>query len=265
MGRGASITYILGSVTTPSACLLLLFSIESGHAGLGETETLGRVDELHRHRDDRAAFAEERRLVDEALARAPRDFEVLWRAARFYFWLSDDPGTGADQRSKMGKAGWDIAERAIAAEPRQVAGYYWAALNMGNYALGLGVVKALTMGMEAKFRSRLERAGELAPAYEFGGIDVAWGRFYEKLPWPKRDQKKAETHLRRVLTALNGNNLRARVYLADTLAHDGRAAEAKKLLDEVAAAPVGRYDAPEERRAKALAVGLMATVVKLMN
>ena len=33
-------------------------------------------------------------------------------------------------------------------------------------------------------------------------------------------------------------------------------AEAKRVLEEVAAAPVGRYDAPEERRAKAMAAGL---------
>ena len=36
--------------------------------------------------------------------------------------------------------------------------------------------------------------------------------------------------------------------------------EAKRLLDEVAAAPLGRYDAPEERRAKALGAGLLPEV-----
>jgi cytochrome c-type biogenesis protein CcmH/NrfG len=94
---------------------------------------------------------------------------------------------------------------------------------------------------------------------------VAWGRFYEKLPWPKRDRAKAERALRGVLAGKNPNNLRARVFLADTLAHDGRAPEAKRLLDEVAAAPLGRYDAAEERRAKALGDGLMPTVTKLMK
>jgi len=68
-----------------------------------------------------------------------------------------------------------------------------------------------------------------------------------------------------VLTQTNPHNLRARVYLADTLAHDKRAAEAKRLLEEVAAAPIGKYDAPEERRAKALATALLPDVIKLMN
>jgi hypothetical protein len=267
-------------VSPPIACLVILFSVEAGtvpaaapapvaaDAAAPAAEAanpLARIDALHKKRDDRAALAEERKLVDAAVARAGNDYETLWRAARLYFWLSDDPSQSHETRSKLGKTGWDLAERAIVAAPNQAGGYYWAAVNMGNYALGLGVVKALTQGMEGKFTSRLGKAGELDPKYQYGGIEVAWGRFYEKLPWPKRDRKKAEEHLRKVLTQINPSNLRARVFLADTLAHDKRAAEAKRLLEEVAAAPVGRYDAPEERRAKALGTGLLPEVVKLMN
>jgi hypothetical protein len=91
--------------------------------------------------------------------------------------------------------------------------------------------------------------------FENGGVETAWGRFFDKLPWPKRDRQQAEDHLRRALQ-INPAALRARVYLAGVYLDTDRAPEAKRLLDEVAAAPVGRYDAPEERRAKAMAVGL---------
>jgi cytochrome c-type biogenesis protein CcmH/NrfG len=101
----------------------------------------------------------------------------------------------------------------------------------------------------------LGKAAALNDGYEWGGVETAWGRFFGKLPWPKRDRKQAEEHLRRALQ-LNPAALRARVYLGVTFLDDDRAAEAKRLLDEVAAAPVGRYDAPEERRAKAMAAGL---------
>ena len=132
---------------------------------------------------------------------------------------------------------------------------------MGNYALGLGVVKALAKGMEGKFRERLGRAGQLDPRYEYGAIEVAWGRFYDKLPWPKRDREAAEAHLRKAIE-INPMNLRARVYLASTYIDQGRFVEAKRMLDEVASVPVsGRYDPPEERRAKALAAGLMPQVL----
>jgi hypothetical protein len=220
---------------------------------------LARIDDLHRRRDDHAAFSEEQRLVQAGLARAPNDYGLLWRAARFYFWASDDPGLAKEQRSRWGKDGWDIAEHAIAVNPNDVAGYYWAALCMGNYVLGLGVVKALSLGMEDKFRDRLGRAAALNDGYEWGGVETAWGRFFDKLPWPKRDRKQGEEHLRRAL-AINPFALRARVYLAGAYLDSERAPEAKRLLDEVAAAPVGRYDAPEERRAKALGSGLAAEV-----
>jgi hypothetical protein len=216
---------------------------------------LARIDELHRRRDDRAAFSELQRLVQAGLARAPDDYGLLWRAARFYFWASDDPGVPRDQRSRWGKDGWDIAEHAIAVNPNDVAGYYWAAVCMGNYALGLGVVKALSIGLEGKFRDRLGHAAALNDGYENGGVETAWGRFFDKLPWPKRDRKQAEEHLRRAMQ-LNPAALRARVYLAKVFLDDDRAPEAKHMVDEVVAAPVGRYDTPEERRAKAMAVAL---------
>ena len=216
---------------------------------------LARIDELHHRRDDRVAFAEEQRLADAAVARAPGDYGALWRAARAYFWASDDPGLPHDQRSKLGKTGWDLAERAINANPNDVAGYYWAAVCMGNYALGLGVVRALSQGLEGKFRDRLGRATALDDGYQWGGVETAWGRFFEKLPWPKRDRKAAEEHLRRAIM-LNPNALRARAYLAGVYLDAGRAAEAKLWLDQVASAPGDKYDPPEERRAKALAAGL---------
>ncbi len=132
---------------------------------------------------------------------------------------------------------------------------------MGNYALGLGVVKALSAGHGGEVpRAAREGAGSSNAGYEQGAIETAWGRFFDKLPWPKRDRKQAEQHLRRALQ-VNPSALRARVFLAALYLDTDRRAEAKRLLDEVAAAPVGRYDAPEERRAKAIAVGLQPELV----
>jgi hypothetical protein len=225
-------------------------------------ETVGRIDELHKRRDDPQALAEERRIVDEAVARMGGEYEVLWRAARVYVWMGDDPGTATEQRSRLGKTAWELAERAIPLNPNDPAGHYWAAVGMGTYALGIGVLKALSMGIEGKFKERLGRAEQLSPGFERGAVGVAWGRFYERLPWPKRDRKKAAENLRRTLTQYNPASLRARVFLAETLLHDDEPAEAKRLLDEVAAAPVGRYDAPEERRAKIMGAALLPEVLK---
>jgi tetratricopeptide (TPR) repeat protein len=255
-------------VSAPLAAVLLVGAGLGGATGAVPANAataplpslFARVDDLYRHRDEKVAWNEQQRLIQTLIARAPNDHGVLWRAARFYFWASDDPGVAKEQRSRWGKDGWDFAERAIAVNPNDVAGYYWAAVCMGNYALGLGVVKALSLGMEGKFRDRLTRAQALNAGYEGGAAETAWGRFFDKLPWPKRDKKKAEEHLKKAIE-INPNALRPRVYLASSYLDSDRAIEAKHLLDEVAAAVPGRYDAPEERRAQALAVGLMQTVL----
>ena len=259
-------------MTLPSLGVFLFFSLVATTGGAATTGTanpqralLTRIDTLYAGRDDRRVLDQQRRFLDEQVASAPKDYEVLWRAARLYFWLGDDPSLSSDDRSKLGKTGWDLAERAVVVAPDRPEGHYWAAVNIGTYALGLGVVRALAAGLESKFKEQLGRAEALAPDYNHGGVGVAWGRFYEKLPWPKRDRAKAEQALRRVLTQQYPNNLRARVFLADTLAHSGRAAEAKVLLDEVAAAPLGRYDAAEEHRAKALGDGLRDAVTKMLK
>jgi hypothetical protein len=212
-------------------------------------EMLARLDALHTRRDERAALDEARRVADAALARAPNDYGTLWRAARVVFTESDEPTRSTDERSRLGKQAYDLAERAIAANPNDVAGQYWAALSIGSYAEGMGVLRALANGIEGKFKRPLARATALDVRYDDGNIPVVWAAYYLELPWPKRDRAEAARQLRRALE-INAANLRARLYQARIAADEGRPAEAKALLAGIAAAPVGRYDAPEERRVK---------------
>jgi tetratricopeptide (TPR) repeat protein len=217
------------------------------------------VDELWPKRDDAAKLDACKKLLDEALVRAPSDYELLWRAARWTFWKSDEPGLGAEEKSKLGKEGWTLAERAVAVNPNHAAGHYWAAVTMGNYALGIGVLRALGEGIEGKFRHHLTEADRFDPKYEHGAVQVAWGGLYAKLPWPKHDEKKATAYFRRALE-INPNNLRLRVLWAEVHMDEDRPAEAKRLLEEVMAAPVGKYDAPAEKRAKLLAGKLLRKI-----
>jgi tetratricopeptide (TPR) repeat protein len=223
-----------------------------------------RVDELWRRRDDPAALAEQKRLLDDSLSKAPADYGLLWRAARWYLWKSDDPDLSNDAKSKLGKEGWALAERAVAANPAGVEGHYWAATTMGSYALGLGIVRAISQGIEGKFRAHLSRASAIDSRYAHGSIPIAWGRYYAVLPWPKYDERKAIQYYRQALE-INPNNLRARVFWADLHLEEDRPAEAKRLLDEVLAAPGNRYDPPEEKRAKLLATRAMPKVMQALK
>src|SRR6185312_14075025 len=99
---------------------------------------LATLDALHGRRDDPGALREARRLADGALAHAPNDYGTLWRAARVLFTESDDKRRSESDRSALGKEAYELAERAIAVNPNDVAGQYWAALSIGSYAEGMG-------------------------------------------------------------------------------------------------------------------------------
>lgn len=220
-------------------------------------ETLARLDALHARRDEPGIRAEERRLADAALTQAPADYGTLWRAARALFDESDAPQLSDDERSRLGQQAYDLTQRAIAVNPNDVAAQYWAALSIGRYAEKMGVLRALSNGIEGKFKHPLERATALDVSYDHGSIPVVWAAYYLELPWPKRDRDKAAKELQRAL-AINPANLRARLYQARIAIDEDHPDVARALLAAIAAAPVGRYDAPEERSVKKEAAAMTA-------
>lgn len=220
-------------------------------------DMLARLDALHARRDDPGALREARQLADAAVARGPSDYGALWRAARVLFTESDDKRRPEADRAALAKQAYDLAERAIAVNPNDVAAQYWAALSIGNYAEGMGVVRALANGIEGKFKRPLERATALDVSYDHGNIPVVWAIYYLELPWPKRDRGKAAQEVKQALQ-INPNDLRARLTQARIDAEDGHKDQARALLGEIAAAPVGRYDPPEERAVKKEAAAMAA-------
>lgn len=213
---------------------------------------LAEVDAQWRERDEPGLLEKIGSELDQVEKAAPDDYGVLWRQARLYFWLADDPALDDDHKSVLGKKAWDYGDRASATNPKRVEGWFFAAGGVGNYALGIGILKALGQGIEGKFKERLSRAERIDPGFYAGGIYVAWGRFYFKLPWPKYDARKSEKAFEKALQ-VNPNNVRGRLFLAELYEKEGRPDEARKLLEEAVALVPGSYDAPEERRSQRLA------------
>jgi Tetratricopeptide repeat len=236
-------------LAAPLLALLWTAAADGSAPAAPPANVLATLDTLHARRDDPGALREARRLADEALAHAPNDYGTLWRAARVLFTESDDKRRSESDRSALAKQAYDLAQRAIAVNPNDVAAQYWAALSIGNYGESMGVVRALANGIEGKFKRPLERATALDASYDHGAIPVVWAAYYLELPWPKRDRGKAAQELKQALQ-INPDNLRARLYQARIAADEGHKDEARALLAAIAAAPVGRYDPPEERAVK---------------
>jgi hypothetical protein len=239
-----------------SAGLGFLWLLTSA-AGAARADEAADLDALWAKRDDAAASQKLEAQLQADLAAKPGEYELLWRAARWRSWMAD--GTQSDSaKANYSKEGWDFGERAIKANPRHVAGYYFAALNVGLYGSAIGVSKAFSQGLEKKFNTLCDTAISLDDSFEGGGPHIAKGRLFFELPWPKRDLKRSKAELQTALQRAP-NNPRGLLYLAETLLKDDDAKGAKEAMDRLAAVKWTR-DPAEERRVRQRAKPVAAKI-----
>jgi hypothetical protein len=213
-----------------------------------------RFDELWKKRDQPGMEKQLNVILRDQLSADPGSFEANWRLASLFNWQAN--GAQGDFKAGLGKAAGVAGDKAITAKPDDVRGHYHAGTGIGLYSEGVGILTALSQGLEGKFRDRMQAALRIDKDYLEGAPQVVWGRYFYKLPWPKRDVGESIKVLSEAVRT-HPNNWRAKIYLADSLAEDGKGAEAKKLVQEVLDAK-GGDDPPEEKRLKAIAQQWMA-------
>jgi len=231
--------------------LLVACVCGAGAVQAQEQSLAKRWDELWGRRDTADAQNALARMAKAELAKDPSSFDGNWRRAALLVWQADGAADGSELKAQLGKLAWEAGDKAVAAKPDDVRGHYFAGTGLGLYSEGVGILTALSQGLEGKFRDRIQTALKIDKDFLNGGPQVVWGRYFYKLPWPKRDVRESV----RVLSAeveQHPKNLRAKLYLADSLADDGKGAEAKKLAQEILDAPL-QADPPEEKRMKDLA------------
>lgn len=244
--------FLFGSVI----CLLSSFAAgEEQPSDAGSSEPVPtaeswtqRFDRLWAERDDPKVLEEVIQLTKAQLDQRPKDFETNWRMAAVFLWQADGMADGSPAKADYGKRGWELAEKAVAVKSKDVHGQYHAAVGIGLYSEGVGILNALREGLEGKFRSHVQEALSLDRHYLNGAPQVLWGRFFFKLPWPKRDVDESIKVLR-VCVKEHPSNLRAKLYLVDSLFQNNLKAEAGKYIQDIALAPLGT-DRPEDRRIK---------------
>lgn len=216
-----------------------------------------RLEELWKKRETADGLKQNEEALTEALKASPQDYEVLWRAARLRWWVADG-STDEKQKKQMAKEGWNFAKRAIELKPDAVEGKYFAAINIGAYSQAVGILKALTDGLEGQFVDNLDFAIKKQDTFENCGGLTAKGRYYWELPWPKRDLSKSKATLEKAIEKCP-THLRNFLYLADTLLKDGDARGAKVAVEKAVNGAV-EYDPPEAHRIQAWAKALSAKI-----
>jgi hypothetical protein len=218
--------------------------------------TAAELDRLWLQRDgvtEAAALAE---LAESA--GQSRDPQLLWRAARWYLWVSEDT-VDRHAKERWSQQGWRAGELAAQLDPSCLPCRFWTALCVGVYGASVDFVTVLVQNVEARFRKPIEEVAALDPRHQnpeldFVGPQKALGRYWCQLPWPLRSLTKSRRELEAAVAA-RPQDLRAHLFLAETLLASGDREGARRELHTVETGPVD-YDPPEARRVKALASDL---------
>ncbi|HEX8438061.1 tetratricopeptide repeat protein [Archangium sp.] len=238
--------------------ILLAVLVLVGLPALAATpEELSSWDALYARRGEAAAVKQLDEALTQALKASPEDYEVLWRAARLRQWQADG-AADAKVKKNLGKQTWELGDKARKLAPDRVEGQYFAAVGIGSYSQAVGILTALGEGLEGKYNERLDAALKLDPMYERGGPLLAKGRYYYELPWPKRDLKKSASLFQKAI-AKHPEQLRAWLYLAETLLADGEEKKAHEAILKVSQGSVG-YDPAEGQRVQGWAKKVQAAI-----
>jgi len=133
---------------------------------------------------------------------------------------------------ELGTLGRKYADRAVELNPQGVEGHYYDAMSISIYAFGKSIVKALLEGLGPKYEEHLDAALKINKDYLDGSIFIAYGRYWYKLPWPKRSITKSFKYLEPGL-AYNSQNIITLDFLGDSYYKDGQKQEAKKCWEGV--------------------------------
>jgi tetratricopeptide (TPR) repeat protein len=206
------------------------------------------IDGLWATRDDAEAIKQTDAAISAGLKESPNDYDLLWRAARFR-WFTADGVVESDRmklKKQLGKEAWNYADRALKVKADGFEGHYYKALSIGAYSQSVGIMTALSEGLEGQFVENLDFAIKANEGYDRAGPLRAKGRYYWELPWPKRDLGKSKELLEKAIK-LSPEHSRSWLFLAETLLKDGKAKEAKEALAKATGLSAD-FDPPEARR-----------------
>jgi Tfp pilus assembly protein PilF len=228
-------------------------SITSLHHGtdfaITSAEAIREADRLFSYGADSAAERQALALLEQALARDAKNYQLLWRTARACYYVGD----GAAKKEKLGyfERGIAAGQRAVAEQPNGVEGHFWLGANYGGYS----AFKALLT--VKKIRAEMETVLRLNAAYEEGRAYLALGELDRQLPRLLGGNiNRAISYLEQGLK-LTPQNMEMKLALAEAYFDSGRREDARRQLQEILQMPINPVRAKENRETQEKAKRLL--------
>jgi FimV-like protein len=210
-------------------------------APAASAEAIREADRLFSYGADAERERQALAVIERALAADANNYQLLWRAARSYYYVGD--GAGAGEKVRHFERGIEVGQRAIAGQPDGVEGHFWLGANYGGYSEEKGAFKALRM--VKKIRAEMEAVLRLNAGYEEGRAYLALGELDRQLPGLfGGNLKRAISYLEQG-QRLAPQNLEMKLALAEAYREAGRREEARRLLQEILQKPINPARAKE--------------------
>lgn len=237
--------------------VIVCLAADRAPAASASPEALREIDRLFSYGANQTGERQAVELIERALANEPADYQLLWRAARAYYYIG--AGAAAQERLSWYERGIDAGRRATAQNPNSVEGHYWLGACYGGYCQEKGGLAALRAAR--KVRAEMEAALRLDAGYEDGSALMALGEIDRRLPrFFGGDLNRAVAYLERGL-ALAPRNPQMKCALAEAYLDAGRRDDARRQLEELLQLPVTTR-INENRRAQERARGLLSRLVR---
>ncbi len=209
------------------------------------------IDTLYGQRSQKGKAEASIARANDLLKLDPQNYEAQWRIARAAYWMGDGT-TDKDQKAKWGKLGWDAGIAGTKLRANAIEAQFWGAAALGNYAVGVGVLKAVWDGLGKTYEKWVRKAYKMNKKYAWAGPPRALGRYYFTLPGiAGGDNDKAIKYLEESRD-LAPSALRTRAWLAEAYLEDDLDDKAKAELDFCVAADPKKGDLADNLRMQPL-------------
>ena len=193
-------------------------------------------------------------VIERALKMEANNYQVLWRAARSYYYVGDN--ANAKEKLSYYERGIEVGLRAVAQKPDGAEGHFWLAANYGGVSEEAGMIKALKT--VKKIRAEMEAVIKLKPSYEDGNAYLALGEIEHQMPGLLGgSNKRAIAYLEEGLRVAP-KNIDLKLALAETYRDEGRRDEARRLLQEIVQAQINPARAKQNRETQEKARKLLS-------